>query len=97
MSQKCLRWYVHVARSSDWINQCREIEVEGPSRRGRYKTWKGTVKAELRVKLMFLIRKFGGNMSQKFVGHAPSLYHGDFSNVFIFVCMMRLVIANPHP
>ena len=46
MSQKRLRWYGHVARSSDWINQCREVEVEGPSR--RYNTWNGTVKAELR-------------------------------------------------
>ena len=33
MSQKRLRWYGHVAESSDWINQC-EIEVKGPSRRG---------------------------------------------------------------
>ena len=49
MSQKRLRWYGHVARSNDWINQCREIEVEGPSRRGRYNTWKGIVKAELRT------------------------------------------------
>ena len=50
MSQKRLRWYGHVARSNDWINQCRQIEVEGPSRRGRYNTWKGTVKAELRTR-----------------------------------------------
>ena len=35
MSQKRLRWFGHVARSIDWINQCHEIEVEGPSRRGR--------------------------------------------------------------
>ena len=32
------------------INQCCEIEVEGSSRRERYKTWKGTVKAELRTR-----------------------------------------------
>ena len=38
MSQRRLRWYGHVARSSDWINQCREIEDEGPSRRWRYIT-----------------------------------------------------------
>ena len=29
MSQKRLCWYGHVARSNYWINQCREIEVEG--------------------------------------------------------------------
>ena len=50
MSQKRLCWYGHVARSSHWINQCLEIEVEGPSKRGRYSTWKGTVKAELRTR-----------------------------------------------
>ena len=50
MSQRRLRWYGHVARSSDWINQCREIEVGGLSRRGRYNTWNITVKAELRKK-----------------------------------------------
>ena len=50
MSQKRLRWYGHVARSNDWINQCRQIEVERSSRRGRYNTWKGTVKAELRTR-----------------------------------------------
>ena len=40
--------WAYVAKSSDWINQCREIVVEGPSRRGRYNSWNSTVKAELR-------------------------------------------------
>ena len=70
MSQKRLRWYGHVARSNDRINQYCEIEVDGPSRRERYNTRKGTVKAELLeereilVKLMSLTGKSGGNVSQ---------------------------------
>ena len=50
MSQKHLRWYGHVARSNDWINQCRKIKVEGSSRRGRYNIWNGIVRAELRMR-----------------------------------------------
>ena len=41
-----LRWFGHVERSSGWINQCQKVVVEGPSRRGRYHSWNGTVDAE---------------------------------------------------
>ena len=49
-SQKSLCWYGNVARSNDWINQCRKIESAGPSRRERYNTWYGTVKEEELIK-----------------------------------------------
>ena len=45
-AKRHLRWFGHVERSSGWINQCQKVVVEGPSRRGRYHSWNGTVDAE---------------------------------------------------
>ena len=39
-----LRWFGHVARSSDWINRVTKLQVPGPQPRGRpKKTWQETV------------------------------------------------------
>ena len=39
-----LRWFGHVARSSDWINRVTKLQVPGPQPRGRpRKTWQETV------------------------------------------------------
>ena len=43
-----LRWYGHVQRSSDWINQVTTLQVAGTSSRGRpKKTWAETVKHDM--------------------------------------------------
>ena len=48
VQQSRLRWYGHVQRSSDWINNVTKFEVEGPSSRGRpKKTWAQTVKQDM--------------------------------------------------
>jgi len=44
LQQNRLRWYGHVLRKEDddWVKECMEHEVEGPSPRGRPKrTWRG--------------------------------------------------------
>ena len=74
ISQRRLCWFGHVARNS---NQCREIEVEGLSIRGRYiifgtEQLRQSLEREALVKLMFLTGKSGGNMSRQFAGNAPS-------------------------
>ena len=43
-----LRWYGHVHRSTDWINNVTTLQVAGPTSRGRpKKTWMETVKHDM--------------------------------------------------
>ena len=48
ISQRRLRWFEHVKRSSDWINRCQEIPIERTRKRGRFSTWIGKVREDLR-------------------------------------------------
>ena len=48
VQQSRLRWYGHVQRCSDWINNITTFEVEGTSLRGRpKKTWAQTVRKDV--------------------------------------------------
>ena len=48
ISQRRLRWFGHVKRSSAWINRCQEIPIVGTRKRGRFSTWIGKVREDLR-------------------------------------------------
>ena len=47
ISQRRLKWFGHVKRSSAWINRCQEILIEATRKRGIC-TWIGKVREDLR-------------------------------------------------
>ena len=48
ISQRRLRWFGHVRRSTAWINRYQEIPIVGTRKRGRFSTWIGKVREDLR-------------------------------------------------